>query len=332
MARGYIDGEIASTNGVYREQLLTPIAVADVASGAIIKVFDYPTYGASRFSPDGKSIVFEGYVGMVLPIDECAPEGEGDLEGNAEGEGGEEGAVEGEGTVEGFTDGEGTIEGSAEGANEGATEGDVEGSSEGGIEGDAEGSLEGNAEGDIEGTVEGGSEGSEEGAAEGESNAAAARITLLALPGLDFNQDGKLDESEYAGMQSGSPEDFDALDLNDDGALSRVELLRQISEARPLHNADSNGDGSLNLSELVRLIQFYNAGGYDCAVDPDETEDGYLPEDDSKLSSGCPAHAADYLDGDGVIDLSELLRLIQLYNLRGIVPCESGEDGFCASS
>ncbi len=121
------------------------------------------------------------------------------------------------------------------------------------------------------------------------------------------------------------------LDLNDDGALSRAELLRQIPDARPLHNADTDGDGSISIGELLRLIQFYNAGGYDCAADPDDTEDGYLTDGDAKLSSGCPAHAADYLNTDGVIDLTELLRLIQLYNLGGIAPCESSEDGFCAA-
>lgn len=163
-----------------------------------------------------------------------------------------------------------------------------------------------------------------------EANAAAATAAILALPGLDFDSNGKLDESEYAGMQSGSPEEFEALDLNGDGALSLAELLRHIPDGRPIHNADTNGDGKVSIGELLRLVQFYNSGGYDCAADPDDTEDGYLPDGDAKLSSGCPAHAADYLNGDGVIDLTELLRLIQLYNLGGITPCETSEDGFCA--
>ncbi len=179
-------------------------------------------------------------------------EGEGVPEGEPEGvteegEGGEEGVVEGEGAIEGYVEGEGVPEGELEGVTE---------EGEGGEEGVVEG------EGAIEGIVEG------EGIAEGE------------------------------------------------GANNAI------------HSADQNQDHAINLSELLRLIQFYNSGGYRCATG---TEDGYAPG----LGGGitCAPHNSDYAPADWSINLSEVLRLIQFYNSGGYHACPDAvppsEDGFC---
>ncbi len=94
----------------------------------------------------------------------------------------------------------------------------------------------------------------------------------------------------------------------------------------PPHSGDQDGDGKINLSELLRVIQFFNFGEYHCEPG---TEDGYAPGPGNR---SCTPHASDYNPQDWVISLSELLRLIQFFNIGGYYPCESGEDGYCPGS
>lgn len=89
-------------------------------------------------------------------------------------------------------------------------------------------------------------------------------------------------------------------------------------------SADTDGDWFISLSELLRIIQFYNFFEFACAGE--QTEDGYQPGQGDR---SCPPHNSDYNPQDWQIDLSELLRLIQFYNSNGYHPCEEGEDGFC---
>ncbi len=93
------------------------------------------------------------------------------------------------------------------------------------------------------------------------------------------------------------------------------------------HSADQDGDGMIRLGELLRVIQFYNSGGYSCALTPGATEDGYAPGIDGHKV--CAPHASDYNPQDWIINLSELLRAIQFYNSDGYRPCVDGEDGYC---
>jgi hypothetical protein len=93
------------------------------------------------------------------------------------------------------------------------------------------------------------------------------------------------------------------------------------------HAADQNGDARIQLSELLRVIQFYNVGGLHCADGVDDTEDGYRPG--LGVPQACAPHSADYQPEDWQVSISELLRLIQIYNSDGYTPCESGEDGYC---
>lgn len=90
------------------------------------------------------------------------------------------------------------------------------------------------------------------------------------------------------------------------------------------HAADTDENWAISLSELLRVIQFFNANGFHCQAD---TEDGFAvgPGDLS-----CDPHDSDYVPQDWDISLGELLRLIQIYNiaLGSYHPDVAGEDGF----
>jgi hypothetical protein len=92
------------------------------------------------------------------------------------------------------------------------------------------------------------------------------------------------------------------------------------------HSADQNGDGIISLSELLRVIQFFNMGGYHC--DPNSEEDGYNGGYNGDHT--CTPHSSDYDPQNWMIELSELLRLIQFFNMGGYHPCPGEEDGYCA--
>ncbi|MBI1320748.1 MAG: hypothetical protein GC168_17630 [Candidatus Hydrogenedens sp.] len=99
------------------------------------------------------------------------------------------------------------------------------------------------------------------------------------------------------------------------------------------HSADQNDDGIISIGELLRVIQFYNAGGLHCAAAQQITEDGFVPGA-SQPDQGCRPHDSDYNLQDWIISLSELLRLIQLYNNGGYVACpedDTSEDGYCSA-
>ena len=116
-------------------------------------------------------------------------------------------------------------------------------------------------------------------------------------------------------------------DYETDGvAASTGAVASVLAEALPqdqTHAADIDGDWHLSLSEVLRVVQLYNAGGYETGAD---TEDGYLPG--SGKQAGVP-HDADYT-GDWNIDISELLRVVQLFNAPGgaYYRASGTEDGF----
>ncbi len=127
--------------------------------------------------------------------------------------------------------------------------------------------------------------------------------------------------------------------LNLDGAwlsLSPVVAFLPIAEGEgegedEFHSADQDRNNRISLSELLRVIQFYNSGGLHCADPPDSTEDGYVPGPGADHS--CMPHASDYNPQNWMISLSELLRVIQFYNSGGYYYCPDAEppteDGFC---
>lgn len=173
-----------------------------------------------------------------------------------------------------------------EGETEGAAEGTLEGEEEGTEEGVIEGILEGEEEGTEEGVVEGLFEGEGEGMAEGEG-------------------------------EGTSPEG--------EGAMQEGEGVMEGEAVDEFCTADQNADHQISLSELLRVIQFFNSNGYHC----DATgEDGYAP---GPGETACLPHDSDYNAQDWHINLSELLRLIQFFNSGGYHACpeEDTEDGFC---
>ena len=89
------------------------------------------------------------------------------------------------------------------------------------------------------------------------------------------------------------------------------------------HTADQDSNNIISLSELLRVIQFFNSGGLHCQAG---TEDGYAP---GTGDQSCAAHTSDYNPQDWQIGLSELLRLIQFFNSGGYHACMDGEDDFC---
>jgi len=96
-----------------------------------------------------------------------------------------------------------------------------------------------------------------------------------------------------------------------------------------LHSADTNGNYVINLSELLRVIQFFNSSGFHCADPPESTEDGYAP---GLGGTDCAPHDSDYNPQDWEIGLSELLRLIQFFNTsRYHTDCAS-EDTYAAGT
>lgn len=102
----------------------------------------------------------------------------------------------------------------------------------------------------------------------------------------------------------------------DDVCISNPEVL-------PQHTADVDESNNISLSELLRVIQFYNYQGLHCDA---ATEDGYAPAPGLQT---CAAHRADYAPRDWRLGFEELLRVIQLYNSPSFTPCKSGEDGYC---
>ena len=92
------------------------------------------------------------------------------------------------------------------------------------------------------------------------------------------------------------------------------------------HSADYNKDWKIDWDELWRVIDYYRKGYH-----PDPTTiDGFAPGyvDPSTIKNKV-YHSSDYIQKDYKINLSELLRLIQIYNSKdGYRSDSKSEDGF----
>lgn len=115
--------------------------------------------------------------------------------------------------------------------------------------------------------------------------------------------------------------------LSESGEYRTASVFTVIpsEDAGDPHTADQNGDYQISLSELLRIIQFFNSNGLHCQAG---TEDGFAP---GLGNTECTPHNSDYAPQNWLISLSELLRIIQFYNMAVYHPCpeESTEDGFC---
>ncbi len=110
-----------------------------------------------------------------------------------------------------------------------------------------------------------------------------------------------------------------------EGEQEEEEGEEEETVDRSRHTADQDGNNNIDLSEMLRVIQFYNSEGLGCAQG---TEDGFDPSADN---FDCVTHAIDYAPQDWFVSLSELLRLVQLYNSNGYHYCPDSltEDGYC---
>jgi VCBS repeat-containing protein len=133
---------------------------------------------------------------------------------------------------------------------------------------------------------------------------------------------GTASEGTPEGLTEGTPEGV--VEGSAEGVAEGTAEGVTEGQVGGVHNADQNGDHRIDLSELLRVIQLYNSDGYHC---DSNSEDGYAPGPGD--TGACPPHAGDYHPQDWRISLSELLRLIQIYNSSGYTPCAEGEDGFC---
>ena len=88
------------------------------------------------------------------------------------------------------------------------------------------------------------------------------------------------------------------------------------------HSADTNRDLVISMSELLRMVQFFNSDGFCCDA---AGEDGYRPGPGPHT---CTPHDSDYAPLDWRINLSELLRVVQMFNAGGYVFDPHSEDGF----
>jgi hypothetical protein len=106
-------------------------------------------------------------------------------------------------------------------------------------------------------------------------------------------------------------------------------IAMQPVEEPETHSADLNKNGIIEVGELLRVVQLYYAAAYHCD-DSQISEDGYAT---GAGSQECDTHSSDYRGAgegpDWIVDLSELLRVIQLYQGGVYHVCEGSEDGFC---
>jgi len=184
------------------------------------------------------------------------------------------------------------------------------------------------AEGEGEGLDEGEGEGVKEGEGEGGADSIFEQL-LEIFATAESSGNNTLTLAEIQSVSPGfTQQDLDDADYNGDDELSVGELLQFVGGGI-LISADTNGDFILQLTEVLRLIQLYNAGAYACAENAGATEDGFsLTAPPSEPN--CVLHSIDR-DGNKVVTLSELLRGIQLYNLGDYTWCPGtgSEDDFC---
>ena len=108
------------------------------------------------------------------------------------------------------------------------------------------------------------------------------------------------------------------------GDEESFDMEDTVAEVHAFHSADYKpADWCIDISELLRAIQIYNVGAYHC---DNLGEDGFNPGT-GDFTDPAP-HSGDYNPCDGIIGVSELLRIIQIYNVGSYHVDTTGEDGF----
>ncbi len=112
--------------------------------------------------------------------------------------------------------------------------------------------------------------------------------------------------SSNEGSAEGSPEGTEG--TTEEGNIEG-EGMQEGEFMPPYHSADTNHNWRIEFSEILRVIQLYNSGGYSCKPGP---EDGYAPNPYGPRN--CTNHSADYAPSDFKIAINELLRVVQFSN------------------
>ncbi|MBI1319782.1 MAG: hypothetical protein GC168_12670 [Candidatus Hydrogenedens sp.] len=96
----------------------------------------------------------------------------------------------------------------------------------------------------------------------------------------------------------------------------------------PIHSADLDGNNQIDLIEMLRVIQLFNARRYHC---DDTQEDGFAPGTNFDAPRDCPFHSSDFDPRDRVISLGELLRTVQIFRVGAyrFCPSDETEDAYC---
>ncbi len=130
--------------------------------------------------------------------------------------------------------------------------------------------------------------------------------------------EGECGEGEGEGERGGSA----PMAPTGGGGFSASESITKECDA--IHSADTDQDQLISLSEVLRVVQFFNSDGFHCETG---TEDGYAP---GSGDTTCATHDSDYNPQDWSVNLSALLRVIQFYNGGGYLgsSTEGTEDGF----
>lgn len=126
-----------------------------------------------------------------------------------------------------------------------------------------------------------------------------------------------------------SPGEYSAVirfELTGAGKFWNRKIIVNYMDQGPA-TADTDKDWSISLSELLLGIQLYQSSGYHCAP---EIPEGFAPDPGENYD--CIPYSADYAPQDWVITVSELLRLIQFYNIGGYYRSFEMEDGFSPGS
>jgi len=119
-------------------------------------------------------------------------------------------------------------------------------------------------------------------------------------------------------LMSGSPASGAGKDGTDIGGSEIIE------ENALYHSADFDPrDYRISMTELIRIIQLFNAGTYGCGESG--TGDGYAASGNDKT---CKPHSADYAPQDWRIGLNEILRVMQFYTAGAYHPDAAQDDGF----
>lgn len=111
---------------------------------------------------------------------------------------------------------------------------------------------------------------------------------------------------------------------NGDGGTYTVNLQYTGTPSTDFHPGDRDQNFRFNLSEVLRVVQFYNSGGLHC--DP-TSEDGYAPGVGADTS--CAPYPADNAPFNWNLGLTELLGIIQFYNLHCYQPCPGAPGTYC---